>query len=68
MIKNSRCPLGIPIGLGSPFRSIGNAKANAAGVATIATTPPSSAAGKVFFFQAVDPGTCSASNLVTDRL
>jgi PKD repeat protein len=59
---------GIPIGLGSPFRLAGKATANAAGVATIVATPPSTSAGKVFQFQAIDPATCRTSNIVSDRL
>jgi hypothetical protein len=68
IVRNSRCPLNIPIGLGSPFRSIGSARANAAGVATFVTTPPGNSVGKLFHFQAVEPATCTASNLVSDVL
>jgi cytochrome c peroxidase len=57
---------GIPIGLGSPFRQIGKATANAAGVATLRFTPPTSAAGKTFHLQAVEPASCRASNLVSE--
>ena len=38
------------------------------GVAVFTTTPPSTAAGRVFFFQAVEALTCSSSNLVSDTL
>jgi len=59
---------GIPIGLASPFRLLGRANANAAGVATIVVTPPATSVGKTFFFQAVQPSGCRASNLVSDLL
>ncbi|NOT30682.1 MAG: hypothetical protein HOP15_09580 [Planctomycetes bacterium] len=59
---------GIPIGLAAPFRLLGRATANAAGVATIVVTPPASSAGRTFFFQAVQPSSCRASNLVSDLL
>jgi len=68
VVHNSRCPLDIPIGLRSPFRNLGTARANAAGVATFVTTPSASSAGKLFHFQAVEPATCSASNIVSDVL
>ncbi len=68
ILRNARCPLGIPIGLGAPFRSLGTARANAAGVATRVTTPPAGARGKVFHFQAVEPASCSASNVVSATL
>jgi len=68
IVRNGRCPLGIPIGLGTPFRSLGSAKSNAAGVATLVTTPPAGAVGKVFHFQAVEPASCSTSNMVSDTL
>jgi PKD repeat protein len=57
---------GIPIGLASPFRLIGKAKANPMGVATIMATPPLSAAGKVFHAQAVEPFSCRTSNIVSE--
>jgi len=59
---------GIPIGLGRPFRLLGRANANGAGVATILTTPPNGAAGKTFRFQAVEPFSCRVSNIVVDQL
>lgn len=59
---------GIPIGLGRPFRLAGKANANAQGIATIRTTPPATAAGRTFHFQAVEPVSCRASNLVSDVL
>jgi len=59
---------GIPIGLRAPFRLIGKANANASGIATIVATPPAASAGKVFQFQAVEPASCRASNLVSDQL
>jgi len=68
IVRNSRCPLGIPIGLGSPFRSLGTVRANAQGVATFTTTPPRTSSGRLFHFQAVEPATCSTSNLVSDVL
>lgn len=58
----------IPIGLGRPFRLAGKATANAAGVATILTTPPATAAGRTFRFQAVEPASCRTSNIVSDVL
>ena len=68
IVRNSRCPLNIAIGLASPFRSVGTARANAAGVATLVTTPPATSIGKLFHFQAVEPATCKASNVVSDLL
>jgi PKD repeat protein len=59
---------GIPIGLNNPFRLIGKAKANAAGVATITGTPPATSAGKLFHFQAVEPASCRTSNIVSNVL
>ena len=44
------------------------ALANAAGVATFVTTPPASSAGKTFLFQAVEPASCRASQLVSELL
>lgn len=59
---------GIPILLANPYRLLGRATANAAGVATLVTTPPASSAGKTFLFQAVEPASCRASNLVSELL
>lgn len=68
IVRNSRCPLGIPIGLANPLRSLGTVRANAQGVAVFRTTPPTTSAGRVFFFQAVEALTCSSSNIVSDTL
>jgi hypothetical protein len=57
---------GIPIGLGSPFRLIGRARANALGNATILATPPATAAGRTFHAQAVEPASCRVSNIVSE--
>lgn len=57
---------GIPISLGRPFRLLGRARANAAGVATIVSPAPGSAAGRLFRFQAVEPASCRVSSVVTD--
>jgi len=57
---------GIPIGLSSPFRLLGRARANAAGVANLTVTAPAGSAGKTFHFQAVEPASCRASNLVSE--
>ena len=62
------CGAGVPIGLGSPYRIHGPVKANAAGVATFQFVPPATNAGKVFYFQAIEPGVCKASNVANDRL
>ena len=59
---------GIPIALANPFRLLGRATANAAGVATFVTAPPASSAGKTFLFQAVEPASCRASNLISELL
>lgn len=59
---------GIPIGLNRPFRLAGKANANAAGIATIVTTPPNGSAGRTFHFQAVEPASCRTSNVVSDQL
>jgi PKD repeat protein len=59
---------GIPIGLASPFRLVGKAKANANGVATIIATPPATTAGKVFHAQAIEPFSCRSSNIVSEQL
>jgi len=59
---------GIRIDLASPNSQIGRATADATGRASIVMTPPASAAGKLYFFQAVEPATCRASNLVSDTL
>jgi len=68
VVNSGGCPGGVPIGLGNPVRFLGTARANGAGVATLTTTPPASSAGRVFHFQAVDPGACAASNIVSDQL
>lgn len=68
VLSNPRCPLGIPLGLGGSYRNMGTARANAAGVATFVTTPPASARGRLFHFQAVEPTSCSTSNVVHDVL
>jgi len=59
---------GIPVGLNRPFRLAGKANANAAGVATIVTTPPNGTSGKLFHFQAAEPFSCRTSNIVSDVL
>jgi len=59
---------GLTIDLGSPFRLLGRATADATGTATIVVTPPSTSAGKTFFFQAVEPASCRVSNLVVEVL
>jgi PKD repeat protein len=59
---------GIPIGIGRPFRLAGKANANAQGIATIRTTPPTTSAGRTFHFQAVEPASCRVSNIVSDAL
>jgi PKD repeat protein len=59
---------GIPIGLGSPFRLAGKARANAAGVAVVPVSPPATTAGRTFHFQAVEPFSCRTSNIVSDVL
>jgi len=56
----------LPIGLASPFRLVGQARANGAGIATIVATPPATTAGKRFHFQAVEPASCRTSNMVND--
>ena len=53
--------------LAAPFRLSGKAKANAQGIANVLITPPASSAGKVFFFQAVEPASCRSSNVGSDR-
>lgn len=68
IVRNSRCPLGIPVGLASPLRSLGTVRANAQGVAVFTTTPPRTSSGRLFHFQAVEPSTCSSSNIVSDTL
>lgn len=68
VFNTGRCPGGIPIGIARPNRTLGNARANAAGVATFVTTPPASSAGRIFHFQAVEPSSCSASNIVSEQL
>lgn len=67
IVNQGRCG-GIPIGINRPFRLAGKANANAAGVATIVTTPPSGSAGRLFHFQAVEPTSCRTSNIVSDQL
>jgi PKD repeat protein len=59
---------GLPIGLNRPFRLAGRAAANAGGIATILTTPPATAAGRVFHFQAAEPFSCRTSNIVSEQL
>jgi hypothetical protein len=59
---------GIPIGLASPYNLIGRATADASGRANIVMTPGTGTAGRTYSFQAVEPSTCRASNLVSDRL
>jgi len=59
---------GIPVGIANPKRLIGKARANGAGVATILATPPASAAGRTFRFQAIEPSSCRVSNLLSDQL
>jgi hypothetical protein len=59
---------GIPLQMGRPFRLLGRVRANAAGQATIVAPAPPGTAGRLFRFQAVEPATCRASNLVTDVL
>jgi hypothetical protein len=59
---------GIVTQLGTPNALLGRATADATGTARIVVTPPSSSAGVTFFFQAVEPSTCRASNLVNDVL
>ncbi len=67
----TRLPLGncggIQTALGSRARLVGRASARANGQVTLSLTPPPSAAGKTFFFQAVEPVTCRASNMVSAR-
>lgn len=59
---------GIPIGLARPNRLAGRANANAAGIATILTTPPLGSRGRLFHFQAIEPFSCRTSNIVSDQL
>lgn len=59
---------GIVIGLASPFRLLGTGRANAAGTATIVASAPASSAGRLFYFQAVEPASCRTSTVVSDRL
>jgi PKD repeat protein len=65
-IVRTTCPLGVQIGLGSPFRLLGAVRANASGVATLISPAPATSAGKTFYFQVVDQIKCQASNLVTE--
>jgi len=59
---------GIPIALANPFRLLGRVTADAAGAATFVTKPAASSAGKTYLFQAVEPVSCRASNLVSEPL
>lgn len=68
VVRPGSCSTGITLDLARPFRLLGTTTANAAGVATLIVTPPSSSAGKVFHFQAAEPSTCRKSNLVSDQL
>jgi len=54
--------------LAQPFRLIGRTRADANGNAFIVTVPPAGAAGRTFFFQAVEPASCSTSPLVSETL
>lgn len=58
---------GIQTGLGNPLTLVGRTSADASGRVTFTLTPPASSAGTTFFFQAVEPSTCRASNLVSSR-
>ncbi len=58
---------GIQTGLGGPLTLLGRATADASGRVTLTMTPPASSAGTTFLFQAVEPGTCRVSNLVSTR-
>jgi galactose oxidase-like protein/carboxypeptidase family protein/PKD domain-containing protein/Kelch motif protein len=68
LLPRVECPAGIPIAFGAPYRVHGLVRANAAGVATFVFIPPTTSAGKLFYFQAFEPGTCKTSNQVSDRL
>jgi PKD repeat protein len=63
VVSTSGCS-SVALALAQPSR-IGVATANSLGVAVIAYTPPLSFLGQVHHFQAVDSGSCQASNLVT---
>jgi len=68
LIVRPTCPQGVAIGLATPWRLLGTSHANSAGVATLSFSVPTTAAGKVYYFQLVDQIACSASNLVTETL
>lgn len=57
---------GIPLGLGLPFRLLVKGSANGSGVAVLSAPAPAGTAGKTFRFQAVEPFSCRASNVVSD--
>lgn len=61
-ITRPQCPGGVEIELAPPFRLLGSARANLAGVATLSVLAPQGTVGKLFHFQAVEPASCRASN------
>lgn len=67
-ITRPQCSVGVEIELAPPFRRLGTARANAAGVATLRVEAPEGTAGKLFHFQAVEPVSCRASNRVDVRM
>jgi hypothetical protein len=67
LISRPGCPSGIMLGLRQPTL-IGSVRANSSGVATKSFPISASAAGLVFHFQAIDVGSCSATNIVSDQL
>lgn len=66
VIARPTCPAGIQTGLGLPLTLMGNARANASGVATLSLVVPASAAGKTYHVQVIEAAQCRASNRIAE--